>query len=247
MLVLAQVSDTHIDGGPRNTERAARVMDHVRGLPVDAVLITGDIAEHGAAVEYEIAREVLASPFPTVLCPGNHDDRARLREAFPDPSGTGRPDAPVNRALDLDGLSILLADSTVPGEIHGYLDDPTVAWLEEALAERRDVPTVIGMHHPAAPVGIPYVDRLSLWEPSRLEAVVRRNPQVVAVIAGHAHLAGATGFAGVPLTIAPATVNTALTPAESALEWPVDHDLPPGLALHVWTGSHLTTHARVCP
>ena len=48
-VLLAQISDLHLDGSERATRRAGRVMDYLRALPhpVDAVLVTGDIADHG--------------------------------------------------------------------------------------------------------------------------------------------------------------------------------------------------------
>ncbi|GAB3276845.1 metallophosphoesterase [Actinocorallia lasiicapitis] len=242
MLVLAQVSDTHLDLGARNARRARHVMDQVRRLPVDALLVTGDIADNAAAAEYEQALEILSCSVPTVFCPGNHDDRATLRKVLLGDGSGG--DGPVNQALDLDGLSVLLIDSTVPGEIHGRLEDSVLEWLADALDARRGVPTVLGMHHPPVSVGIPWLDGYLLREPDRLEQIVRRFPQVVAVVAGHVHTAAAAAFAGVPVITAPATINTALTPAEPAdLDW----DLPPGFTLHVWNGTSLTSHARVCP
>lgn len=58
MIVLAHISDLHLDGGERNAERAARVMSYLNGFaqPVDALLVTGDIADHGLAAEYEEVR-----------------------------------------------------------------------------------------------------------------------------------------------------------------------------------------------
>ena len=49
MIVLVHVSDLQLDLSDRNAERAERVMSYVNGLPSppDAVLVTGDIAEHG--------------------------------------------------------------------------------------------------------------------------------------------------------------------------------------------------------
>jgi len=50
MLVLAHISDLHLDGTGRATERAERVRDLLWGLPgrVDALLVTGDIADRDA-------------------------------------------------------------------------------------------------------------------------------------------------------------------------------------------------------
>ncbi|MFD0788746.1 metallophosphoesterase, partial [Micromonospora azadirachtae] len=84
MLVIAHLSDTHLDSHPRSAERTARVMDHLNGLPrpVDAILVTGDIADHGEVAEYELAARLLASPTPVLLCPGNHDVRAAYRKGL---------------------------------------------------------------------------------------------------------------------------------------------------------------------
>jgi 3',5'-cyclic AMP phosphodiesterase CpdA len=53
MTPLAQISDLHLDGSERATRRAMRVMDCLRALPhpVDALLVTGDIADHGTEAE----------------------------------------------------------------------------------------------------------------------------------------------------------------------------------------------------
>lgn len=61
MLVLAHISDLHLDGTERATERAERVRDRLWELPgkVDALLVTGDIADHGAEAEYEEAARML--------------------------------------------------------------------------------------------------------------------------------------------------------------------------------------------
>jgi len=49
MVLLAHLSDLHLDGGERAAARAKRVLAFLDGLacPVDAVLLTGDIADHG--------------------------------------------------------------------------------------------------------------------------------------------------------------------------------------------------------
>jgi 3',5'-cyclic-AMP phosphodiesterase len=72
MLVLAQVSDFHIDGDHRSVLRAKRVMAYLNALAqrVDAVLVTGDVADHGTASEYETARSVLRLSVPGAGVPG---------------------------------------------------------------------------------------------------------------------------------------------------------------------------------
>ncbi|WP_061290585.1 metallophosphoesterase [Herbidospora cretacea] len=242
MIVVAQVSDTHIDGGPRATERAEQVMRHIDGLTVDAVIVTGDVADNGSPAEYEIARKILTTRHPTLICPGNHDSRGPFREVLLDSDG----DAPVNQVLRVGTFSIVLADSSIPGRAEGRLDPETLTWLDETLAEAPGQ-AFVGMHHQASTIHVPYVDGIGLRNPGDLADVLGRHSNVVAVISGHAHTAGATTFAGLPLLLGPGVVSTSLTPYETEARPPVTLDEPPGFALHVFDGEHLATHYRVVP
>ncbi|MET8046145.1 phosphodiesterase [Streptosporangium sp. NPDC005286] len=242
MLILAHVSDVHIDGSPRSIDRTRSVMRHLENLsgPLDAVVVTGDIADNGLIQEYEIARELLTTRHPTIICPGNHDARSAFRKVMLDEDGDG----PVNQVLRLDGLTVALCDSSVPGRPEGFLEDETTAWLRDVLAESPDTPAIIGMHHPPVSLGIPYVDAIRLRNPERLEEIVRRYPQVAAIIVGHAHTAASTTFAGLPLSVAPGVVSTLLLNQELDIPVPVDYDLPPQIAIHVFDDGRLVTHVR---
>ncbi|MEU3167077.1 phosphodiesterase [Streptosporangium sp. NPDC006930] len=244
MLILAHVSDVHIDGSPRSIDRTRSVMRHLENLPgpLDAVVVTGDIADNGLIEEYEIARELLTTRHPTIVCPGNHDARPAFRKALLGLDEGG--DGPVNQVLRLNGLTVALCDSSVPGRPEGFLEDETIAWLNGVLAEAPDTPALVGMHHPPVSLGIPYVDGIRLRNPERLEAVVRRHPQVVSVITGHAHTAASTVFAGLPLSVAPGVVSTLRLSQELDIPIPVDYDLPPQIAIHVFDGGRLVTHVR---
>ncbi len=133
-LLLAQISDLHLDGSERATRRAERVMNHLRALPrrPDAVLVTGDIADHGEEAEYEEAARLLKAPFPVYLCPGNHDERSAYRTVLlSEPPGDG----PVNRAHHVPGAVILMCDSTVPGRDEGRLAPETLDWIDATLED----------------------------------------------------------------------------------------------------------------
>ena len=243
-VLLAQISDLHLDGSERATERAVRVMDHLRALPrpVDAVLVTGDIADHGEESEYEEAARILAAPFPVLTCPGNHDVRAAYRKALLDEA----PDhGPVNRIHHIAGTAVLMCDSTVPGRDEGRLDAGTLDWIDTRLASlARDTPALIAFHQP--PVGLhhPLPDSSLLEQPGRLAALLDAHPQVVAVLTGHAHTAAASTFAGRHLIVGPAVTWTLRMPWEG--DRPADRDQPPGLAFHVLDDDRrLTTHYRV--
>ncbi|MFZ3492990.1 phosphodiesterase [Streptomyces sp. 5.8] len=249
MIVIAHLSDVHLDGGERAAERTRAVMEYLEGLPyeLDAVLVSGDIADHGRPEEYEEARKALGSRHPLVLCPGNHDDRAAFRRGL---LGEECPSAaPVDQVLRGEGFVLAVCDSSVPGEHRGYLEDSTIAWLDGVLtATPREVPVLVAFHHPPVPLHIPYVDGIRQFGEERLAALAERHPHLTAFLCGHAHTGAATTFAGRPLLVAPGVVSTTRLPWEAASgesEY-VHTDEPPAVAFHViGEDGRLTTHYRV--
>ncbi|WP_433274636.1 metallophosphoesterase [Actinosynnema sp. CS-041913] len=239
-MVIAHLSDTHFDGGTRATRRARRVMDYLNGLPgpLDAILVSGDIADHGLTPEYELARAHLVSEYPVLLLPGNHDERGTFREVL-----LGEPPggAPVNRAVTVGDTVFALCDSSIPGRSDGLLGDDTLGWLETVL--QRGAPTFVCLHHPPVTVYEPTIDRIRLTDADRLADVLAGHRNVTAVLCGHAHAGVATTFVGRPLVVAPGVVSTLLLPWES--DRVVDRDLPPAIAFHVLDGRRFTTHFRV--
>jgi Icc protein len=239
-MLLVQVSDLHLDGSPARQERAERVMAYVNGLSdLDAVLVSGDIADHGEPAEYAAARQLLKSPHRVLTCPGNHDVRGPYESVLLDRTPSG---GPVNEAHDVAGVLVAMCDSSRPGRADGLLDEQTLAWLDGVLADR---PALVCFHHPPATMHQPMIDEILLTNPPGLAAVLDRHPGVIAVLCGHAHTAAATTFAGRPCHVAPGVVSTLRLPAEHADD--LDYELPPAVALHVLDGGRLTTHYRVVP
>ncbi|WP_214326345.1 metallophosphoesterase [Nonomuraea sediminis] len=241
MIVIAHLSDTHLDLTDRATERTKAVMDYLDGLPydLDLVLVTGDIADHGLPAEYEQARGLLASRHPTLICPGNHDERAAFREHL-----LGQPPAagPINQVHRAPGFTLALCDSSIPGKDQGELDDETIAWLDDVLDD--PAPVLVGFHHPPATLCSPYVDGIRQYGEQRLADLAARHPNLVAFLAGHAHTPAATTFAGKPLLVAPGVVSTTTLPWEGT-DALIHLDLPPALAFHVLDDDNrITTHYR---
>ncbi|WP_031078485.1 phosphodiesterase [Streptomyces sp. NRRL WC-3742] len=243
-LLLAQISDPHLDGTDRARERTARVMDYLRTLPtpVDALLVTGDIADHGSPAEYEEAARLLAAPFPVLTCPGNHDARGPMRTGL---LGEPSSDGPINRLHRVGGAAILMCDSSIPGEDDGLLDDTTLAWIDSTLDELPSgTPALLAFHHPPVALHHPLPDGYALQNDQALADLLARHPEVAALITGHAHTPAATTFAGLPVIVGPAITWTLRLPWEG--DQPADRDQPPALAFHILDDRHrLTTHFRV--
>jgi 3',5'-cyclic AMP phosphodiesterase CpdA len=269
-MIIAHLSDPHLDDGPRAEDRLAAVMGFLGGLakPVAAIVVTGDIADHGAATEYARAAELLKHPAPVLVCPGNHDVRAEFRTGllgrFSGVPGGGAPgpgripgchsepasDGPIDHAREVDGVLFAMCDSTIPGRGAGFLADETLDWLDGVLAGG-DGPAFVAFHHPPVEVGVPLVDAIRQSGEQRLAEVLRRHPRVVALLAGHVHTGAATTFAGVPLRIAPGVVSGSLLPVEPGADrgWdeggPMEHERPPSLLLHVLhDDGRVTSHHR---
>ncbi|WP_433295510.1 phosphodiesterase [Actinoplanes sp. CA-030573] len=243
MVLIAHVSDVHVDAGDRSADRTSRVFRYLAGLPSppDAVIVTGDLADHGAEAEYERLRGLVSLPGPVLWCPGNHDAREPYRKALLQEEPHGRP---INRAYEIAGTLILMCDSSIPGHNEGLLADETLEWIGATLAGRPELPALVCFHHPPVTLGIPFVDGIRQFGADRLAAVVERHPQVVALLCGHAHTAAVTTFAGRPLLAAPGVVSTSVLPFEG--EGPIDPALPPMIAFHLLDDDRrITTHYRV--
>ena len=218
--VIAHVSDTHLlQGGAFLGDRADTVSPLRRlveqltrlGTSLDAVVVTGDVADLGEPDAYRIARDEIAPLIDAtgaelVWVMGNHDERGPFREGLLDEADPG-DGAPVHRVIECDGLRIVALDSTVPGYHHGNLDDASLDWLESVLADPAPRGTVIAMHH--APIATPLalMDVLELRRQDELAAVVR-GTDVRLILGGHLHYPTQGMFAGIPVSVAGATAYT---------------------------------------
>ncbi|MFD5409190.1 metallophosphoesterase [Streptomyces nojiriensis] len=253
MIVIAHLSDVHLDGDRRAADRTRAVMEYLDALPydLDAVLVSGDIADHAEDAEYEEAAKLLRSRHPLVVCPGNHDERAAFRRGL---LGEGSPgeslsSGPVDQVLRGEGFVLAVCDSSVPGEHHGFLEESTLAWLDGVLTDTPpQIPVLVAFHHPPVPLHTPYVDEIRQFGEERLAALVERHPHLTAFLCGHAHTAAATTFAGRPVLVAPGVVSTLRLPweAQTGSSEHVHLDEPPAVAFHVLgDDGRLTTHYRV--
>jgi Icc protein len=245
LILIAHVSDTHLDTDERSTERTRAVMAHLEDLhDLDAVLITGDVTDPARPDEYELARELFASRHPVMVCPGNHDDRdAFLEFLLRQPGST----APINQVRRVGDAVVALCDSSVPGKDEGLLEEETLAWLAQVLAEAPGTtPILVGFHHLQTLPHEPFTDGIRQSRAERLAALTDRRPNLAAFLCGHALTAAATTFAGRPL-MAPGVVSTLRLPWERRAH-PQDFvhlDQPPALAFHILDDTgRLTTHYR---
>jgi 3',5'-cyclic-AMP phosphodiesterase len=249
--MLVQLSDPHVvgpgcrlAGGIDTPGLLAQAVAAAAALQPAAVVLTGDLVEHGTAPEYAHLRALLA-PFacPVWLMPGNHDDPAALRRAFPDHDELQPVLADhVLWVREAAGLRLLALDTVVPRQPHGTLCAGRLAWLDRTLAAAPSMPTLVAMHHPPFATGIAHMDAMGLLEGApALEAVLRRHPQVERVICGHLHRPIVRRFGGTLAMTVPSTAHQiALDLAPDApAAWRRE---PPGFAVHLLRDGAVVTH-----
>lgn len=193
--------------------RAALDAVSAAGLPVDAFVLSGDLADQGDEESYRlvdalvapVARELGAA---VVVAMGNHDERAAFRAGL----GVSETDS----VTTVGGLRVVALDSSVPGHHHGELGDDQLAWLSGVLAEPAPDGTVLVLHHPPIPSVLPAMDGIGLREPHRLAEVVA-GTDVRVVLAGHTHSASMGVLAGVPVWVGPGSAYAADTMAPAGL------------------------------
>ncbi|WP_350349668.1 metallophosphoesterase [Agromyces sp. G08B096] len=216
--VIAHLSDTHLlDGGAPLGGRADTVAALTQaiaqlerlGTELDAIVVTGDVADLGEPDAYVRARAALeplarSCEAELVWVMGNHDERAAFRAGLLDEAPS---DTPVHRAVDVGGLRILSLDVTVPGWHHGTIDEHALAWLSEQLSVPATFGTVLALHH--APIATPLalMDVLELRGQDALAAALA-GTDVRLILGGHLHYPTSGMFAGIPVSVAGATAFT---------------------------------------
>jgi 3',5'-cyclic-AMP phosphodiesterase len=249
-LKLVQLSDPHVGAEWGFGDPAAKLAAAVESVRVlvpdpDAVLISGDIADHAADAEYEQVRELAARlEAPLYVVAGNHDDRLALRRHF-DVPGAGAE--PVQYAAYLGPLRLVVLDSTRPGEDPGELDAKRLAWLETTLAAAPNVPTLLALHHPPLLTGIPAFDEIGLSPADRraLGEVVAAHPQVRRIVAGHVHRTVYAELGGRSVLAAPSTyVQARLDFGAEEIRFSDD---PAGFVVHALLDGELVSHVQPVP
>lgn len=221
MVTITQFSDTHFSR-PGNRSHGGFGYDtsetwqaaHAHafgGTQTDLCVVTGDVADHGEADEYEIAIGHLSDiPIPTNVLPGNHDFHIPLTVSVP------RPGLTMDRLQRVGPWLFIFADSNFDGrtldadgrlvdnpdriEATGALGPAEVAWIDDVIAAS-DAPYVwLWMHHPPAVEG--GFDKPGFN--AEVEGLITRNPNIAGIGAGHVHSSVVRSIGQRPVYLCPA-------------------------------------------
>jgi len=218
--VIAHLSDTHLtSAGVRYNkvldstaalDRAIAVLREsvAGGRRLDAVVVSGDLTDSGDPAAYQRLATAVESIAPgphrprPIFVTGNHDIRSEFHRQLLHRSDTG----PILQVHDVNGLRIIVLDSTIPGAGHGRLTDEHLAALQAELGRPAEAGTIITLHHAPVPPPSPLLSYFALDSASRAAlAEAIGGTDVRLVLAGHHHIAQSGMLGRVPVAVAGST------------------------------------------
>ncbi len=165
----------------------------------DLVLATGDLSQDGSSESYRRFHQHMERlSAPVYWLPGNHDiltvmsDHKALECMSP-------------CVVEMGQWVIILLDSTILGEVPGYMSESELAFLDKALTEHQDKHAMVCLHHQPIPVGCVWLDQQLVGNAEEFLAVIDRHSNVRSVIWGHVHQVFETRRNGVRFMSVPST------------------------------------------
>jgi Icc protein len=195
-LKLAQITDTHLLADPEALLRGCAplknlktILDRLSQESIDALLLTGDLAEAGEPEAYQHLLTLLKPlPFPIYWLTGNHDCLQNAQRIL-SPHYPGTTD--TVRSISLGAWQLILINSVLPtaqwGE--GYVSETTLQILETTLQTQGDRPTIIALHHHPLPVGIDWLDQIAIINGADFLDRIEPFSNVKVILFGHIHWA----------------------------------------------------------
>jgi len=193
-ILLLQLSDPHLFADESrelygvNTEASFRttLTRAIATAPgrLDAILVTGDIAEDRHPDTYRRFRSIMSALELRVICvPGNHEDPEIMSVLLDAPPLQVCGNAVFGR------WRVVMLNSHDPSRDSGWLDDGELDRLERELAAATGQHVLVCLHHHAVPVGSPWLDAVGLGNAEALLSRLEAYRNVRALLSGHVHQA----------------------------------------------------------
>jgi Icc protein len=189
---VVQITDTHLFRDPAaellklNTQESFEcvlALIEKNETLVDMFLGTGDIAQDASLDAYKrFISSMERFSAPTYWIPGNHDRRAVMQKAV------GAGDQFLN-FIDAGSWQIVMLDSSVTGEVHGWLSQPELQRLEVSLAEAdaSHSHVLICLHHNPIAGNSQWMEGIGLRNAAEFFLILDKYQSARAVVYGHIH------------------------------------------------------------
>ncbi len=186
MTRIVHISDLHIGFAQFREDILLNAINEINKLEPEAIVISGDITDHGYYREYVKAKGYIDLFIPpTIVIPGNHDARNIGDEVFEDIIGHRYS----TLELEESKIKIIGLDSSVPDLGHGKIGRMQKGFLEWEIkdAEDRNMFIIITVHHHIIPVPNTGRERNVLSDAGDILLLLLEN-NINLVLSGHKHV-----------------------------------------------------------
>ena len=198
------IADDHLFSD--TTANLKALLDDVKALVPQPkfIIATGDLTNQGDADSYRNLKAILADAaldIPMFFALGNHDKRDGFYVGM-----EGREEnleAPYYHAHALDGVHLIVLDSSTPGKVGGSIEPEQFDWLATELEAHPELPKLIAVHHaPALDEDKPQMEweSLTIADSLKLRDMLKgRN--VLGILSGHIHFDRVSNWYGIPVVV----------------------------------------------
>ncbi len=208
---LVQISDTHLFSDKNlslkgsntysNLKKTIEAVSRLKEKP-ELVLLTGDLSQDYTPESYKHLKELLEPlKIKYYLLPGNHDDVRIINKVFQ----YNWVKDQVDYSFEYNEWFFYFIDSTVFPNNWGELSDKQLIDFDKMISLKKNIPIIVFMHHHPVPVRSKWIDEMALKNADAFNKIIRKNPQIKAVLFGHVHQVFEEIIDGVFYTSAPAT------------------------------------------
>jgi Icc protein len=190
-LKILQITDTHLYADPDknlaglNTEQSLlQLLDIAKDsiLPVDLILVTGDLIHDASAEGYKrLKGHLLELGAPVYCIPGNHDRNPTMEQ------NVCCEMISTSTVSKHGNWAIVMLDSTIPEEVGGHLSENQLTQLKTGLETHSDCNILVSLHHHPISLNSAWIDKIALNNPEQLFSILDQHDNVRGLLWGHAH------------------------------------------------------------
>jgi Icc protein len=199
------VPDPHLYSDTNATLRT--ILAQVKALePAPAfVVASGDLTNRGDVASYEVFKAIFDEAglnMPVLYALGNHDTRPGFYQAMF--NRTDNPLQPYDHDQVIDGLHVIVLDTSVPEKVGGAFEGGQLEWIKDRLDAHPELPKLIVMHH--APM-LDLDNKAMEWESLsavdtvKLKDLLAGYDNVVGILSGHMHYDRVGNWYGIPVVV----------------------------------------------
>lgn len=190
---ILQISDTHLFAhaqgellglNTRQTFDAVVQMAYEDSLPLDMIILTGDLSHDGTPESYQyLADKLKIFTCPIYWIPGNHDVLTPMEKTL------SETQLKSDKEIIIANWHLLLLNSLVPGKASGYLEESELNKLKQFVETSKQPNLMVVLHHQPIPVASYWLDGVGLKNAYAFNSLIEQADRLKVVMFGHVHQA----------------------------------------------------------